>query len=52
MNISIEEHEAKLQALRETLDSSIARGLAHDDEAVGEHVSAALDAWENAANVS
>ena len=45
----VEEREAKLQALRNTLDASIARGGAHNDEAVGRHVDAALDAWENIA---
>jgi hypothetical protein len=35
-----EEREAKLQALRATLDASIARGGSHDDEEIG----AALDA--------
>lgn len=45
----VEEREAKLQALRNTLDASIARGGAHNDEAVGRHVDAALDAWENTA---
>lgn len=45
----VEEREAKLQALRETLDASIARGGAHSDEAVGQHIGAALDAWENKA---
>ena len=45
----VEEREAKLQALRNTLDASIARGGAHNDEAVGHHVDAALDAWENTA---
>ena len=46
----VEEREAKLQALRNTLDASITRGGAHNDEAVGCHIDAALDAWENAAN--
>ena len=45
----VEEREAKLQALRNTLDASIARGGAHNDKAVGRHVDAALDAWENIA---
>ena len=35
----VEEREAKLAALRETLEGSIARGGAHDDDVV----SAALD---------
>ena len=42
----VEERETKLQALRETLDASIARGGAHSDEAVGQRIEAALDAWE------
>ena len=46
----VEEREAKLQALRNTLDASITRGGAHGDEAVGRHIDAALDAWENTAN--
>ena len=46
----VEEREAKLQALRNTLDASIARGGTHNDEAVGRHIDAALDAWENTAN--
>ncbi len=45
----VEEREVKLQALRETLDASIARGGAHSDETVGTHIDAALDTWENAA---
>ena len=46
----VEEREAKLQALRNTLDASIARGGAHGVEAVGRHIDAALDTWENIAN--
>lgn len=46
----VEEREAKLQALRETIDASIARGGANSDEAVGRHIEAALDAWELTAN--
>ena len=46
----VEEREAKLQALRDTLAASIARGGAHGDQAVGQHIDAALDTWENAAN--
>jgi antitoxin ParD1/3/4 len=42
----VEEREAKLQALRETLDASIARGGAHGDSDVGAHIDTALGAWE------
>jgi antitoxin ParD1/3/4 len=42
----VEEREAKLQALRDTLNASIERGGAHSDEDVGVYVNAALDAWE------
>ena len=45
----VEEREAKLHALRETLDASIARGGAHSEAAVGRHIEAALDAWGNTA---
>jgi antitoxin ParD1/3/4 len=45
----VEEREAKLQALRDTLNISIARGGEHSDDAVGAHIGAALDTWENAA---
>lgn len=45
----VEEREAKLQVLRDTLNASIARGGAQSDEAVGKHIDAALDAWENTA---
>ena len=38
----VEEREAKLQALRNTLDASIARGGAHSDEAVGRHIEATV----------
>ena len=43
----VEEREAKLQALRDTLNASIERGGAHSDNDVGAYVNAALDAWEN-----
>ncbi len=43
----VEEREAKLQALRDTLNASIERGGAHSDKDVGAYVNAALDAWEN-----
>ena len=46
----VEEREVKLQALRNTLDASIARGGAHGDEAVGRHIEATLDAWEITSN--
>jgi len=42
----VEEREAKLQALRDTLNTSIERGGAHSDKEVGAYVNAALDAWE------
>lgn len=45
----VEEREAKLQALRETLDASIARGGAHSDDDLGKHVDAALAGWKPAA---
>ena len=38
----VEEREAKLQALRETLDASILRGGEHSDEAVGAHLDAVM----------
>lgn len=44
----VEEREARLLALRETLDASIQRGGAHSDEAIGAQIDAALDAWEQA----
>ena len=46
----VEEREAKLQALRDTLSASVARGGAYRDEEVGTHINAALDRWETAAN--
>jgi antitoxin ParD1/3/4 len=42
----VEEREAKLQALRDTLDTSIARGGAHGDDEVGAAIAARLDSWE------
>ncbi|MEP7008650.1 MAG: type II toxin-antitoxin system ParD family antitoxin [Sphingomonas bacterium] len=42
----VEEREAKLQSLRDTLNASIERGGAHSDEEVGAHLNAALDGWE------
>ena len=44
----VEEREAKLQALRETIEASIARGGEHTDDEVGAYVDASLDAWERA----
>ena len=45
----VEEREAKLQSLRETLNASILRGGAQSDDEVGGHIDDALDAWENSA---
>jgi antitoxin ParD1/3/4 len=42
----VEEREAKLQALRDTLEVSIARGGANSHDEVGANVDAALDKWE------
>ena len=42
----VEEREAKLAALRETLNASIARGGEHSDADVGASINAALDGWE------
>jgi antitoxin ParD1/3/4 len=39
----VEEREAKLKALCETLDASIARGGEHTDAEVGEAIKARLD---------
>ncbi len=47
----VEEREAKLQALRDTLNTSITRGGAHSDEAVDKDINAALDAWENTTDI-
>jgi len=47
----VEEREAKLIALRETIEDAVARGGEHTDEDVGAHIEAALDQWEKAANV-
>jgi antitoxin ParD1/3/4 len=46
----VEEREAKLQALRDTLDASITRGGAHSDEAIGNYINTTLDAWEKTAD--
>jgi antitoxin ParD1/3/4 len=42
----VEEREAKLQALRDTLDMSIAAGGTHSDDEVGAAIAARLDCWE------
>lgn len=44
----VEEREARLQALRETLDTSIEQGGAHGSDDVRSAVGARLDAWEQA----
>jgi antitoxin ParD1/3/4 len=46
----VEEREAKLQALRETIEASIARGGSHTSEEVIAAVDAELDAWEREEN--
>ena len=43
----VEEREAKLAALRDTLNASIERGGAHDDGDVGADIDAALDSRGN-----
>jgi antitoxin ParD1/3/4 len=45
----VEEREAKLEALRDTLSAAIAHGGSVSDEEVGSHISAALDSWDAAA---
>jgi antitoxin ParD1/3/4 len=45
----VEEREAKLQALRDTLNASIKRGGAQNDDAVGAQIDTVLDAWEQSA---
>lgn len=42
----VEEREAKLQALRETIHASIERGGDHSDEEVAASLAAHLDRWE------
>ena len=42
----VEEREAKLAALRETLDASIARGGSHTDDEVAASIEEALDTME------
>ena len=44
----IEEREAKLQALRDTLDASIERGGWRTDEQVGQRVRETIDRWKQA----
>jgi antitoxin ParD1/3/4 len=41
-----EDRETKLQALRDTIEASIARGGANSDDVVGANIDAALDKWE------
>lgn len=42
----VEEREAKLNALRETINASIERGGEYSDEDVGAAIKARLDGWE------
>lgn len=42
----VEEREAKLKALRETIEASIAEGGSFTADEVDEHVTARLDEWE------
>lgn len=44
----VEEREAKLKALRETIDASIAKGGSHSAEEVDAYVDRRLDEWEAA----
>ena len=44
----VEEREAKLQALRETIETSIARGGSRTDEEVGQRVRETIDRWKQA----
>lgn len=44
----VEEREAKLQALRDTLNASIDRGGSHSDDEVDDAVTNALQQWETA----
>lgn len=45
--MSEQEREAKLAALRETINRSIERGGSFTDEEVGAYIDAHLDAWES-----
>jgi antitoxin ParD1/3/4 len=45
-NLSEQTREAKLAALRETVNHSIERGGSHSDEEVKASIKARLDAWE------
>jgi antitoxin ParD1/3/4 len=47
----VEEREAKLQALRETIHASIAQGGAYTDEEVGAHIQETLDEWEKSGKI-
>lgn len=42
----VEEREAKLKDLRDTINASIERGGSHTDEHVRAHIKATLDEWE------
>lgn len=42
----VEEREAKLRALRDTIQASIERGGEHSDADVGAAIKARLDGWE------
>ncbi len=46
--LSEEEREAKLAALRDTINRSIERGGSYTDEEVEASIAARLDAWERA----
>ncbi|MEG3175965.1 type II toxin-antitoxin system ParD family antitoxin [Sphingomonas sp. RB3P16] len=43
----VEERDAKIKALRETIQASIARGGSHSVEDVMRYVGRSLDAWES-----
>jgi len=43
----VEEREARLQALRDTLNTAISAGGAHGDDAAGTAVAERLDRWEH-----
>jgi antitoxin ParD1/3/4 len=44
----VEERETKLQALRDTIEASIARGGADSNDVVGADICAALDIYQSA----